>query len=130
MDQGGSELSPSLSGAHGHGIPLRKPPAGGSLRSQLLLRHSLGLVVLELDVQAVLDAHFHLDGGVELGVGAQRVHNDVHLLDHVVQPAAHGGTEEIPAGTVPCHQVTAGTRAGGLGLCYPSSLTTQIHAKS
>lgn len=62
-------------------------------------------------MQAVLNAHFHLDGGVELGVGAQSVHNDVHLLDHVVQPAAHGGTEEIPAGTVtvPSHQGHTGT---------------------
>lgn len=83
---------------------------------QLLLRHSLGLVVLKLDVQAVLDAHFHLDGGVELGVGAQGVHNDVHLLDHIVQPAAHSGTEEIPVGTAPSHQGhTGSSRDKGLG---------------
>lgn len=97
----------------------------GPQSPQLLLRHSLGLVVLKLDVQAVLNAHFHLDGGVELGVGAQRVHHDVHLLDHVVQPAAHGGTEEIPAGTVPSHQDhtgTAGTGLGGLGWTIQAAL--------
>lgn len=48
-------------------------------------------------MQAILNAHLHLDGGVELGVGAQSVHDDVHLLHHIVQPAADGRAEEIAA---------------------------------
>lgn len=63
----------------------------------LLFSHLLGFVVLELDVQAVLNAHLHLNRGVELWVGAQSVHHDVHLLHHIVQPAADGRSEEIPA---------------------------------
>lgn len=68
---------------------------------QLLRRHLLGLVILELNVQAILNPHLHLNGGVELWVGAQGVHNYVHLLHHVVQSAADGRSEKIPAGRVP-----------------------------
>ena len=72
--------------------PARPPPRAPAAR------HSLGLVVLKLDVQAVLDADLHLDGRVQLGVRAQRVHHDVHLLDNVVEAAADSGPEEVPVG--------------------------------
>lgn len=37
-----------------------------------LARHTLGLVVLELDVEAILDANFHFDGGVHLRLLEER----------------------------------------------------------
>ena len=49
-------------------------------------------------MQTVFDADLHLDGGVQLGVRAQRVYHDVHLLDDVIQTAADGGPEEVPVG--------------------------------
>jgi len=64
-------------------------------------RHLLGLVILELNVQAILNPHLHLNRGVELWVGAQSVHNYVHLLHHIVQSAADSRSEEIPAGRIP-----------------------------
>lgn len=67
----------------------------------LLLRHLLGLVILELNVQAILNPHLHLNRGVELWVGAQSVHNYVHLLHHIIQSAADSRSEEIPARRVP-----------------------------
>lgn len=58
----------------------------------------LGFIVLKLNVQAVLDPHLHLDGGVQLWVRAEGVDYDVHLLDDVIEAAADGGSKEIPAG--------------------------------
>lgn len=46
-------------------------------------------------MQTVLDPHFHLDGGVELRVGAERVHHDVQLLADVVQSPADGGPQKV-----------------------------------
>ena len=46
----------------------------------------LGFIIFELNVQAVLDADFHLDAVVALGVLCQRVHYDVLLLYKVTQP--------------------------------------------
>lgn len=57
----------------------------------------LRLVVFKLNVQTIFYAHLHLDGGVELRIRAERVHHNVHLLDHVIQPTANSGAEEIPA---------------------------------
>ena len=57
----------------------------------------LGLVVFELDVQALLDADLHLDGVVHLGVGGQGVDEQVHLLGHVRQPPHHRNPEKIPS---------------------------------
>lgn len=44
----------------------------------------LGFIVFKLYVQAVLDSHFHLDGGVELRVGAERVNHDVQLFADII----------------------------------------------
>lgn len=44
----------------------------------------LGFVVLKLNVEAVLNPNLHFNGGVELRVGAQRVHHNVHLFSDVV----------------------------------------------
>lgn len=42
--------------------------------------HSLGLVVFKLDVQTVLNAHFHLDCVVDFWFWRIVVHPEVHLL--------------------------------------------------
>lgn len=55
----------------------------------------LGLVVLKLYVQTVLDPHFHLDGGVELRVGAERVHHNVQLFADVIQSPAYSCPQEV-----------------------------------
>lgn len=73
---------------------------GSAWSSKAGPRHSLGFVVLKLNVQTVLDPDLHLDGRVQLWVRAQRVDHDVHLLDNIVEAAADGGTKEIPRGDV------------------------------
>ena len=62
-------------------------------------------------MQTVFDADLHLDRGVQLGVRAQRVYHDVHLLDDIVQTAADGGPEEVPVG--------GGQAAKGPGFTHP-----------
>lgn len=47
-------------------------------------------------MQAVLDSNLHLDGGVQFWVRAERVNDNVHLFDNIVEAAADGGAEEIP----------------------------------
>lgn len=95
-------ITASKNPAEGHVQDLRFQTNQTAPRSHwLLLRNLLGLVILELDVQAVLNPHLHLNGGVELWVSAQGVHNYVHLLHHIVQSAADGRAEEIPARRVP-----------------------------
>lgn len=59
-------------------------------------RHLLGLVVLKLNVQTVLNPNLHLDGGVQLWVRAERVNHNVHLSDYIVEAAADGGSKKIP----------------------------------
>ena len=101
----------------------------------LLLRHLLGLVILELNVQAILNPHLHLNRGVELWVGAQGVHNYVHLLHHIVQSAADSRSEEIPARKVPLllglykqqeRRSREGHGAERIALDYPSSLISAL----
>jgi len=60
-----------------------------------LLRFRPGLVVFELDVEAVLNADLHLNGVVELRVGGERVHNQLELLDHVGQPPDDSDAQEV-----------------------------------
>lgn len=49
-------------------------------------------------MQAVLDPNLHLDGGVQLWVCAERVDDDVHLFDNIIEAAADGGSQEVPIG--------------------------------
>lgn len=58
----------------------------------------LGLIILKLDVQAVLNPNLHLDGGVQLWVRAERVDYNVHLFDDIIEAAADGSSKEIPVG--------------------------------
>lgn len=44
----------------------------------------LGFVVLKLNVEAILNANLHFNGGVEFGVSAQCVDHDVQLLGDVI----------------------------------------------
>lgn len=60
------------------------------------INHSLALVVLELYVQAILDADFHLDWTVSVRVAGQSVHRNVHLADDVTQTAYDRHSQEIP----------------------------------
>lgn len=55
----------------------------------------LGLVVLKLYVKTVLDAHFHLDGGVELRVGAECVDHDVQLFADVIQSSGYCRPQKV-----------------------------------
>lgn len=61
-------------------------------------RRLLGLVVLKLNVQTVLDPNLHLDGRVQLWVCAECVNYNVHLFDNIIEAAADGGSEEVPEG--------------------------------
>lgn len=63
----------------------------------------LGFIVLKLDVQTVLDPHFHLDGGVELGVAAECVHHDVQLFADVVQSPADCRPQKVAGGQKRSH---------------------------
>lgn len=47
-------------------------------------------------MEAVFDANFHFDGGVEFRVGAQCVDHNVHLFTYVVQSSNHRGTKKVP----------------------------------
>lgn len=60
--------------------------------------HLLGLVVLKLNVQTVLDPNLHLDGRVQLWVCAEGVNYNVHLFDNIIEATADGGAKEIPGG--------------------------------
>ena len=55
----------------------------------------LALAVLELDVQAVLDADVHLDAAVRLGRDPVGVHPDVLLAHHVRHPPRHRAADEV-----------------------------------
>lgn len=57
----------------------------------------LGLVVLKLDVQAVLDSHLHLDGVVHVRVGGELVDDQLVLLHQVGQATDYCHPEEVPA---------------------------------
>lgn len=46
-------------------------------------------------MEAILNANFHFNRGVEFGVSAQRVDHDVQLLGDVIESSDHRGTEEI-----------------------------------
>ncbi len=49
----------------------------------------LGLVILKLDMQAILDTDFHLDGVVRVWWHAIRVHPDITFLDDVREPSRY-----------------------------------------
>ena len=55
----------------------------------------LGLVILELNVEALLNADLHLDGVVHLWVRGQGVGRDVKLLGHVCQSSDNCHFQEI-----------------------------------
>lgn len=57
----------------------------------------LGFVVFKLDMETILNAHFHLNGGVEFRVGAQCVDNNVQLFADVIESSDHCGSEKISA---------------------------------
>ena len=57
----------------------------------------LWLVVLKLNVQAVLDADFHLDRVTGVGVVWQRVDDDVLFFDEVAHPLHHRHSQQITA---------------------------------
>ena len=59
-------------------------------------RRLLGLVVLKLNVQTVLDPNLHLDGRVQLWVCAECMNYNVHLFDNIIEAAADGGSKEVP----------------------------------
>lgn len=56
----------------------------------------LGLIVLKLDVQAVLNAHLHLDRVVDIGITREGVHGDVELFGRVLQAADYRHFQEVP----------------------------------
>lgn len=60
----------------------------------------LGLVVLKLNVQTVLNSHLHLYGGVELWICAECVHYNVHLFANVIKSPADGRPQEIAVGII------------------------------
>ena len=55
--------------------------------------NSLGFIVFEFNVQALLNADLHLDRIVHLRVGGERVYQDVHLLRHIRQPSLYRYSE-------------------------------------
>lgn len=57
----------------------------------------LGLVVFKLDMETILNAHFHFNGGVEFRVGAQCVDDNVQLFADVIESSDHCGSKEISA---------------------------------
>ena len=71
-----------------------------------VLQVVLRLVVFELDVEALLDPHFHLDWVVHLGVGGKGVDRQVKLLGHVSQPTHDGHPQEVPQSNI------------GTGVCF------------
>lgn len=60
-----------------------------------VLEMILAFAVLELDVQAVLDADVHLNAAVELGWNAVAVDPQILLADHILDAAADGGAYEV-----------------------------------
>lgn len=66
----------------------------------IVMRHDgplLGLVVLKLDVQAVLNSHLHLDRVVHVWVGGELVDDQLILLHQVRQATDYCHPEEVPA---------------------------------
>lgn len=55
----------------------------------------LGLVVLKLNVQTVLDAHLHLDRRTQLRITAQRMHGHIDLAHNVRDPTGDRDTQEV-----------------------------------
>lgn len=49
-------------------------------------------------MEAVLNAHFHLNGRVEFRVGAECVDDNVHLFADVIQSSAHRRPQKIARG--------------------------------
>lgn len=47
-------------------------------------------------MQTVLNADFHLDGGIQLGVRAECVNHDIQFFAEVVESSAYSGPKEIP----------------------------------
>lgn len=56
----------------------------------------LGFIVLKFYMQAVFNPHFHLDGGVEFWVGAERVNNNVQLFGDVTESSANRRSQKVP----------------------------------
>ena len=59
-------------------------------------QYALGLVVLELDVQAVLDADLHLDRVVAVGRHPIRVYPHILLLGDVCYPPRDCNPDKVP----------------------------------
>lgn len=66
-------------------------------RKQISQTILLGFVVFKLNMETILDAHFHFNGGVEFRVGAQCVDDNVQLFADVVESSDHCGSEKISA---------------------------------
>lgn len=58
--------------------------------------HALGLVVFELDMQAILDADFHLDRVVAIWRHTERVYPDVALFDDVCYSPRYSHAYKVP----------------------------------
>lgn len=48
-------------------------------------------------MEAILNAHFHFNGGVEFRVGAQCVDDNVQLFADVIESSDHCGPKKISA---------------------------------
>mmetsp|Transcript_20229 Transcript_20229/g.50586 ORF Transcript_20229/g.50586 Transcript_20229/m.50586 type:complete len:303 (-) Transcript_20229:133-1041(-) len=82
---------------HLHVLDLDPHQQEEDLTNHHVLEMVLGLGVLKLDVQAVLDAHLHFDGVVDLGRHAGVAHPELELLHHSVAVAAlHGHPQKVP----------------------------------
>mmetsp|Transcript_6904 Transcript_6904/g.17262 ORF Transcript_6904/g.17262 Transcript_6904/m.17262 type:complete len:267 (+) Transcript_6904:284-1084(+) len=65
-----------------------------------VLEMELGFVVLELDVQAVLNPHLHLDGVVRFGLVSRDVDAEVLLVHHLAVLAHDSHTQKVPKAAV------------------------------
>lgn len=64
-------------------------------------------------METIFNANFHLNGGVEFRVGAQRVDHNVQLFSDVIESSDHCGTKEVSANVQEgtenkyCHFITS-----------------------
>lgn len=55
----------------------------------------LGLVVLELNVQTVLDTDFHLDRVIDIGWHSIRIDPYIPFIQNICQTSGDGDSDEI-----------------------------------
>lgn len=71
-------------------------------------------------METILNANFHLNGGVEFGVGAQCVDHNVQLFSDVIESSDHCGTKEVSANA----QEGTETRSIATSSCQAIKYTT------